>query len=520
MSSSPVEPADLIDLKLLPAWVKEPVEPSSYEHYTGEEGEAPRDGRRPPRDKRDRNFKRSTFKAQRPFQARKTDADEPRKVGRGSERVRERGRPPRRTSSKAEVGGARRRMDHGENRHSRDRRSPVSRKPLEITIRFLPSSRVFENVAAQIKSGSVAYSVFALARLFLEKPERYEVRLTTKAESPLYQLGENGAVSLNREFLEGNAFRLAHEDFYKIDITQSDPIKGNFSNVARCRLSGTLLGPTNHHNYQPQLRTLYEQRFSRRMSFADYQRQIEIVNDPALIERWKEQARTVTTFKTRNDERSSTFPSAAEAERHFRSNYLPGLVRTVEAVTVSGVLSRRLPDRMLNRALEDAWTHETRSPSNMMQELAGRLRQAGLNVFRHRRGMLFVSPIRVRLFIHAQAEVSPSVNAILQILAGTPRTNRKELFEKLITDVATKEVESRKLALASDLRWLINEGYLIEFNDGSLDLPRGKAKPQEGAAAAEPAPTLSNGSTAEPTEQALATMGEAPIPSELEIGGS
>ena len=30
------------------------------------------------------------------------------------------------------------------------------------------------------------------------------------------------------------------------DVVETDPIKGNFSNVARCRLSGTLLGPTNH----------------------------------------------------------------------------------------------------------------------------------------------------------------------------------------------------------------------------------------------------------------------------------
>jgi hypothetical protein len=199
---------------------------------------------------------------------------------------------------------------------------------------------------------------------------------------------------------------------------------------------------------------------------------------------------------------------------------LPGLVRSVDEVTISGVLSRRLADRTLNRALEDAWTHETRSPSNMMQELTGRFRQAGLNVFRHRRGMLFVSPIRVRPFVHAQAEVSPSVNAILEILAAAPGTNRKELFEKLIANVASEEVESRKLALASDLRWLINEGYLIEFNDGSLDLPRGKAKPQEGATAAEPVPTLSNGSTAEPTEKAIAAASISIMPSELEIGGS
>ena len=109
--------------------------------------------------------------------------------------------------------------------------------------------------------------------------------------------------------------------------------------------------------------------------------------------------------------------------------------------------------------------------------------------------MLFVSPIRVRPFVHAQAEVSPSVNAILEILAAAPGTNRKELFEKLIANVASEEVESRKLALASDLRWLINEGYLIEFNDGSLDLPRGKAKPLGGTESTLAEPQLSEAVT-------------------------
>jgi len=500
MSSSTVEPADLLDLKLLPAWVKEPVKAKNYGHYTGEEN------KRRPRNERDHEFKRSMLNID------NADPHERKKLGRDA--------PPRDRFGAAKR--ARRQKDGGKDPHERGRhhedRPKVSQSitPLDITIHFLPYSPAFESVVAQIKSGLVAYSLFALARLFLEKPVRYEVRLTAKAESPLYQLGENGAVSLDREFLEQNAFRFAHEDFYKIDITQSDPVKGNFSNVARCRLSGTLLGPTNHHNYQPRLRSLYEQRFNHRMSFADYQRQIEIVNDPALIERWKEEARRVMTYTTLREETPLTFASATEAERHFRSNYLPGLLRSVEEVAVDGVLSRRLPDRALNRAVEDAWTRETRSPSNMMQELAGRFRQAGLNVFRHRRGMLFVSPIRVRPFVHDQAGVSPSVNAILEALAATPEISRKELFEKVITDPANEEAESRKLALASDVRWLINEGYVIEFNDGSLDLPRGKAKPREVTAAVV--------STAETAEQALtgASASTAPAGGKAseELGGS
>jgi hypothetical protein len=139
----------------------------------------------------------------------------------------------------------------------------------------------------------------------------------------------------------------------------------------------------------------------------------------------------------------------------------------------------------------------------MMQELAGRFRQDGLHVFRHRRGMLFVSPIRIRAFVYEQAGVSPSVNAILGALTGTAVINRKQLFERLIGDVVSEDAERRKLALASDLRWLINEGYVIEFNDGSLDLPRGKAKPRETLAAEEPVAEPARHGSAEATEQVL-----------------
>ncbi len=134
---------------------------------------------------------------------------------------------------------------------------------------------------------------------------------------------------------------------------------------------------------------------------------------------------------------------------------------------------------------------ETRSPSNVMQELASRFRQNGLHIFRHRRGMLFVSSIRVRAFVHEQAGVSPLVNAIFEAISATAGINRKQLFETLTGNGASEDAEPRRLALASDLRWLINEGYVIEFNDGSLDLPRMKSKqPQSAQALAASATTV------------------------------
>jgi len=457
MSAPPVEPVDLLDLKFLPAWVKEPGPTKHYDHYTGED--APTEMRSRDRGAR---HKDGAFRAREPRGQTRHPRSKPDDRHRGRMRKTE--------------GTTRRDSGRGTNRRISDPVAPPASKPFEGTIRFLPRQNVFENVVAQIKSGSVAYSLFVLARLFLEKAGRYEVRLTAKAEAPLVQLGEDGEVSVDPEFLERNAFRFAQRNFYQVNVVETDPVKGNFSNVARCRLSGTLLGPTNHHAYQPQLRSLYEQRFSRRFSFADYQRQIEIVTDPAVVERWKEEARRVTTYTTLHEQTPLTFSSAAEVERHFRSQYLPGLIRNVEEVTVGGTSSRSLPDRTLTAAIEQAWVRETRSPSNMMQELTNRFRQTGLHIFRHRRGMLFVSPIRVRAFVHEQAGVSSLVNAIFEAVSKTVGISRKELFETLAGNGASEEGEPRRLALASDLRWLINEGYLIEFNDGSLDRPRTKSK--------------------------------------------
>ncbi len=446
--AEPSPEVDLLDLKMMPAWVNEPTRANDYADFQGEEVERQFDrrGSGPPRDRKPR-VRRPEGRDQR-----------------GGPKRPDRKRGPERRDERPDG----RREEH----------RPHETQPVisNVTVRFIPHAPAFESVVAQIKSGSITYSVFALARMFLDKPERYDVQLTATAEAPLHQLGERGAVAVDRKILESGAFASAKDDFYNVEVTQTEPIKGNFTNVARDRASGTLLGPTNHHAYQPQLRALYEQRYSRRMSFPDFQRQIEVVSDPAVVEQWKEQARSITTFTTKGEETPTTFNTSADAERHFRQTHLPTLLRTANELTISGVLSRRLPDRALGRLIENAWSQEIRSPSKMMQELAGGLRGAGLNIFRHRRGMLFVSPIRTRPFSHESAGVSASINSILQALGETPGLNRKQLAEKLQPAEAA-EAEKAKLTLASDLHWLIHEGYVIEFNDGSLDLPRVKPPP-------------------------------------------
>ncbi len=472
---------DLFDLKFLPAWLKEAPNENAYADFAGEEAPAPRaqgaagrrreqrgpGGSRPPRDKRRAHESRG------------------------------RERQPRRAWPRA-AGGER-------------SETPPAAMPA-VEVRFVPDPRVLESVLGQIKAGHLAYSVFSLARMFLDKPERYNVRLKA-ATAELFQLGGDGQVAADRQVLENTAFANEKDRFYRTEVTQTEPIKGNFTSVARCRLSGVLLGPTNHHSYQVQLRNLYEQRFSRRMSFPEYQRQIEIVTNAEAVERWKEEARSVTSYVALQEEAPLTFRSAAEAERHFRQTYLPGLLHSGKELTLDGVVSRGLADRSLGKLIENAWAGEFRSPARMMQELSGAFRQGALQIFRHRKGMLFVSPIRARPLSQALSSLSPSIGAVLAALAGKPGLNRKQLLEELLPEGSgdVEEREKKKLALASDLHWLIHEGCVIEFNDGALDLPRVKA-PVAAAASAENA--SANGEVELPVVPDEPQ--DAPLPSEAE----
>ena len=160
MPASSIEPVDLLDLKLLPAWVNEE---KNYAHYQGDEGGGP--------------VERASMHPRR-----------------GRDRLSREAKPPRGFKKTGE-GDRRFPARRGQDRQGKDRHQPVGVVASQVAVHFLPRGPAVENVAAQIKSGSVAYSLFALARLFLEKPERYGVRLAAKPESPLYQLGESGAIS-------------------------------------------------------------------------------------------------------------------------------------------------------------------------------------------------------------------------------------------------------------------------------------------------------------------------------------
>jgi hypothetical protein len=469
MSDSPQD----FDLKFLPDWLKETPSTNRYANYEGDTGERPRRDRDDRRGPPPRGDRRPDRPGGRPPQGDRPRG--PRPAGKGD---RPRGDAPRGDRR----GGDKRSFDRDRDRRDDAPRPAPAAAPAELQIEFLPEPNAAASIAKQIKSSSRAYAVFGTAKLFLERPERHRVRLTsTKPEVLLYQI-DDGPIGFDRATVERGAFHQAKDEYYVEETVQGEPIKGNFSNVARCRSTGALLGPTNHHGYQPALRKLYEERFSRRMSFQQFQQEeIEIVSSEQAVADWKEQARTSTTYTTTKEPEPITFKSEFEAEQHFRKTYLPQLVKSGTTLECSGPASRAGNDRHIGAAVRKAWEDERLFPQGVVNGLRRFFNEAGLHYFKHRKRVLHVSAIKP-LRHDAKQTFSDSITTILGAVESQPRIKRPDLARRLLgAHHDAPEAAPRKAQLAADVHYLVHMGHLIEFADGSFDLPLGPKGEQQPA---------------------------------------
>lgn len=458
MSDLPEE----LDLKFLPDWLKAAPSTNRYADYEGESERPHRDDRRGGK----------SFGGGKP----QGDRRGPRPAGGG----RPGGGGPRDGRGPRDFKGGQDRRGPKPSFERRDDRAPRPQfepRKTVVHVQILPEPAAGAGIAKQIKASARACGVFRVAKMFLDRPERYRVRVTAIDENAmLYQVGD-GPVSFDRPAVEAGAFRANFDRLYDVEITQGEPPKGNYTAVARHRFSGVLLGPPNHHGYQVATRKLYEERFSRRMDFADFQREIEMVSDPAAIEQWKEQSGKVTTYKTKpvEGQEQQSFNSLYDVEQHFRATHLPSLVKFAHCLEVAGQAATVGLDRNIAHSIRELIENERHVPIGLVNALRPYFSDAGLHLFKWKRKVLLASAIRPQRHPADQA-LSDGMSAILTLVDEKPGIKRPDLAKQILGELppdAPESVEARQ-KLASDLHYLIHLGYVVEMQNGSLELPPSK----------------------------------------------
>ncbi|HVV73492.1 MAG TPA: hypothetical protein VHI52_18610, partial [Verrucomicrobiae bacterium] len=259
MSTLPDNEFDLEKL-FLPAWAQEAPSASKYAKYEVPEERLDRRGdRRGPRPPRRDGFPGGRRPGGRPGGERRGPS-----MGQGG---------PSGGGAKPEFGapsdrGPRgpRRDDRRGNRGERGPRRELPPPLPELDVAVLPDEKGVESLARQIKMSGRAYPLFDIAQMILQKPERHGFGLTVKKNpegkpiQPLFLCALDETLWLSENEAVAHVLKNHFNTFYQADRTATEPPKGKYTFVAQCGMSGTVLGPPNHHDYQNQLRKLHAER--------------------------------------------------------------------------------------------------------------------------------------------------------------------------------------------------------------------------------------------------------------------
>lgn len=279
--------------------------------------------------------------------------------GRGGKRDRDRG--PRRDREPRGGQGDRRPRPEGRRGRdeTRDRRPEPAPKPMlegwQLSLK--PEAAAIEGIAKQIRSRAKAYPLFELARLIVGLSDRYNVVLKADGEEapPLFRARADGSLwTTRKEALSHLLTRHITKFYRRIDVS-TEPPKGSYSVVAECGMSGTLLGPPNHHEYTSRLIALHSSRF-KHLPFEVYKSRIRMVRDEALMERWKTEQSTKTLFIPIEPGSEEVSPDVAEGT--LRENTPEQIEGTpVSEPAAEGAGDSRVPDAEIS-ATEEAPSEE------------------------------------------------------------------------------------------------------------------------------------------------------------------
>lgn len=421
-------------------------------------------------------------------------------------------------------------------RHERPAPPPNPFPWLRIALTATPAA--VETVVQQVRHTGKTFSLFEIARILLRNPASYTIDLTSapkQAEGPFHLVADDGSVWLSREAAVRHILRRKLGDFYRVEIVDVDPPKGNFPVVAVCGMSGTIIGPPNHHEFERRLRELHREKFSR-MDFDMFRSRLKMDRDPAVIEKWRSEASKATEYYPLEGDALEKLADLAAVERHFTAKRADTLITLADVGSVPGD-ARKVPvDSALAPLLAHAREEEARFPLRLAQSLSRALSAAGLRFHKAANRTTFVSASRPHHLNLEETAVSDSIRKILGIIREKKFIRRSQLLDLLAPKAApapdapgpaspeTPAPEAAqtvpaedpvRAAVLQDLLWLTHEGYVIEYADGRLESvppPKNPPKPQSTSSPESPEATEQSSAvnSAQHATHASAPASEAP----------
>lgn len=358
-------------------------------------------------------------------------------------------------------------------RHDREERKEPF-KPI-LAVDFYPEEEPFKVLSQAIKTSCRTFELFEIARLILEKPDRF----VCVARDPLHKDGESaklwacvpdGLPFQSEEEAMAHTFRHYLSEFFTLETVEVDPPAGSFQMVHRCGITHELLAPPNYHRYQAICREHHAAKLSH-VPYSRFEQRIESTREEEDIQAWLTGMKTQTRYISKENP-EHVFENREDARLYLVTQAKDKLVRPAYSARFSGkTLALLNPGSPIRRSVEFLLEGQKRFPLETANHLRGRLRRMHFAVYkRGSKGVSYVCAVK-RHFRKPDEVLADNLQKLVAFLEEHANFPAKDL-PRAFLQIESEEGNAPAIKqLKTDLHYLVSQGYVIEYSDGKLFVP-------------------------------------------------
>ena len=362
------------------------------------------------------------------------------------------------------------RSKHEPRRRERQKESKSRKKDLpkrydsQFTNKFKvtvsPDYKILDTLKKGIKKSGISYSLEEINAAIINKKDRLKITIEnlknqdsffiTKFDNSVFDTKLNAVKHIIDKGLK-----------HVVDITETvgESPNGNFKNILKCTATQILLPPKNFHDFEAIIKThLVENNI--RFSYDKYVESLQLVEDELTISEWKNKPlkKLVYTTKKLNDKR--TFNKIDGIHRYISSVETNEFIKTNNIINIEGGNIDRLGTNLrdfISNFLKTTYQWK----KDLFFNILINFKKSGFYIFKYGpKSFLFASgpkhkPIEI-------TKISENCVKIVNIIQSNKSV-------KILTILSQSEqIELDKKQILIELKWLVKEGYIREFSDGTV----------------------------------------------------
>jgi hypothetical protein len=338
-------------------------------------------------------------------------------------------------------------------------------------VQFFQEDASFNLLLDEMRKNCKTYELFAVARLILQKPERFVAAVRRRPDRegvrlPLHlSLLDDWVFSSEHEAM---AYILQHhiEEFFDVLEETVEGPKGRFTCVHRCGITKKLLSAPNYHRYRAILRAHFESEIHS-MPFERFIAKIETTKEESDIQNWIQQMSRRVTYTPRVIDEAVTDLTPRDsldgAKNYLLQYFKDRILREVTAIRIAGMAFESMPSRAIVHAIQFFLQRQRNFPFDTASNLRYGFRRAGFSMYRKgKEGISYVCAAK-RKFRTAGDVFEAGVQALINFLESCETIPLPTLQRDYIEANHLPEKE-----VLEGLDWLIHEGYVIHYDNGTL----------------------------------------------------